>query len=75
MVTASVLLTLKAAFVKNAILVLRETIVKNAVLVSREKIVAVKDLLTQTIPHHDVIANQVITFLKTNFKMHVKNKI
>ena len=65
MASASVmpaLLTMATAFVKNAILVLRETIVKNAVLVLTEKIVAVKDLLTQTIPHHDVIAFQVITF-------------
>ena len=49
--------------------------VKSAVLVLKEKIVAVKDLLTQTIPHHDVIANQVITFFKSNFKMHIKNNI
>ena len=63
------------ALFANALLVLKEKIVKNAVLVLKEKIVAVRALVAQNIPHHDVIAIQVITFLKTIFKMPVDNNI
>ena len=63
MATASVLLALTATFVKSAVLVLKE------------KIVAVRAFIAQNIPLQDVIAIQVITFLKTNFKMPVNNNI